>query len=584
MYKKFNIRTIITFDRQPDEGGDVEMNNTPKEEKTNKVSESLKETLRETAIKAKVENSPLETLDSIVKLSAAQTPKATTKKDWVQYCREDLGIEGDIYAYDLDDVENIPFEPMEYDIYPHASKAEKSYAKTINLLAEGNSGKTFTMCYWALCYAYGVALYNNPRCPVSNNERKGVIILSLEEGAHLQLKQRQVKKGMIDIGHISKDDPHGHILTITPSDTRFFELDEQGQYAVLGKICEKYNIGMIYVDSASALSSENGADDFNSNGKMLQVLKPIRNLQAKYGLNGIFLNHPRKPMGFGGKLTQQDINGASAQANISKSITALWKDPKDNHILNYQVIKGNDLTIDEQQCIYRVEIVDGEPLPNQDNIEEKKKKHAVIFKLKEIKNEEEMKEERAQNRAEKKNTFEQTMKILYGMYFEMGQGSQNYIATWANSHKNEKGEYDMKTKTGKDWTADNLANNMGEYIKENNLPRPTHSYKDYLAKQVGTAMKADEQRKEYLENAPSDEGWFDKYDSLKLQDGDKIRLSSYSNKLTDYSLSEPINVTVKKDNDTHIRFLLEDKTILEGLSKGENDENIDYYYENYTLD
>ena len=551
-------------------------------------------------------NSPLSILDSVV-LSAAQTPivEEDPNMPLEQLCRKKFGYAGgEMSSFNYANVRRRKRKQVRFDIFPFVPMANKSNIKTINIVADGGTGKTWTMCDWVLHYIYNKPLFNDKqnRLPVFNKEHNGVGILSLEEGDMIQDNLDRLEQGMIDNGVITEEEAKqrsNRLDVICGSDRWFFELDKQGKFQHLDELCNEHHWSWVFIDSGSVYSARFGAGNNNDNIRMFEVYEPVFALAEKYELNVIILNHTRKKYDFAqwSTMTQDDLIGASFQGDISCSMIGIWADPKDENILNYKLLKCNGLSPEVRDRIYRVRRTEGELMPETEgytdeelvDIPEEIKKdlknnRTLSFNLVDIKSAKEMKEERAQNRAEKKNTFEQTMKILYGMYFEMGQGSQNYIATWANSHKNEKGEYDMKTKTGKDWTADNLANNMGEYIKENNLPRPTHSYKDYLAKQVGTAMKADEQRKEYLENAPSDEGWFDKYDSLKLQDGDKIRLSSYSNKLTDYSLSEPINVTVKKDNDTHIRFLLEDKTILEGLSKGENDENIDYYYENYTLD
>lgn len=226
-------------------------------------------------------NSPLSLLDSVV-LSVTQTPKATggdSNMPWEQYCRERLSMKGENIGCDFDQSENEKIEFPVPDMYPFITKADKTYAKTINILAEGNSGKTFTMCYWTLCYIYNVSLFNDSRCPVNNKERKGTIIFSFEESINrIKIKLKRCKQGMINNGIISKDDPHGCIKILTPYDSEFFELDENLQYTKLSQICEDFNIGWIFIDSAAAFSADNGADDFNSNGKMLQVLKPVRNL------------------------------------------------------------------------------------------------------------------------------------------------------------------------------------------------------------------------------------------------------------------------------------------------------------------
>jgi hypothetical protein len=552
-------------------------------------------------------NSPLSILDSVV-LSVTQTPKATggdSNMPLEQLCREKFGYTGgEMSSFNYAFVRRRRRRQFRFDIFPFVPAANRSNIKTINIVAEGGTGKTWTMCDWTLHFIHNVTLFNDKdnRLPVFNKEHNGVGILSLEEGDMIQDNLDRIEQGMIDNGIITEEDAKqrgNRLSVICGSDRWFFELDKQNQFKHLEECCKAYNWKWIFIDSGSVYSARFGAGNNNDNIRMFEVYEPVFALAEKYELNVIILNHTRKKYDFAqwSTMTQDDLIGASFQADISCSMIGIWADSKDENILNYKLLKCNGLKPEVRDRIYRVRRTEGELMPETEeytddelvDIPEEIKKdlknnRTLSFNLEDIKSAKEMREEKAQSRAEKQDAYEYTMQVLFNMYSKMGQGSQSYIATWANSHKNEKGEYDMKTKTGKDWTAENLLGALRKYRTDNNLSLPTHLYKDYLAKQVDTAMKADDQRKEELKNAPSDEGWFDKYDSLKLQDGDKIRLSSYSNKLTDYSLSEPINVKVIKNSDNHIRFLLEDENILEGLSKGENDENIDYYYENYTLD
>ncbi len=552
-------------------------------------------------------NSPLEILDRVV-LSATQTPKATegdSNMPLEQLCREKFGYAGgEMSSFNYAFARRRKRKQVRFDIFPFVPVANKSNIKTINIVAEGGIGKTWTMCDWVLHYINNKPLFNDKdnSLPVFNKEYKGAGILSLEEGDMIQDNLDRLEQGMIDNGIITEEEAKqrsNRLDVICGSDRYFFDSHKQGKFQHLDELCREHHWNWVCIDSGSVYSARFGAGDNNDNIKMLEVYGPVFALAEKHELNVIILNHTRKKYDFAqwSTMSQDDLIGASFQANISCSMIGIWADPKDENILNYKLLKCNGLKPEVRDRIYRVRRMEGELMPETEeytdedlaDIPEEIKKdlknnRTMSFNLIDIKSSKEMKEENAQNRAAKQDAYEHTMQVLSNMYSKMGQGSQTYIATWANSHKNEKGEYDMKTKTGKDWTAENLLGALSKYRKNNNLSLPTHFYKDYLAKQVDTAMKADDGRKEYLENAPSDEGWFDKYNSLKLKSGDRVRLSSYSNKLTGYSLTEPINVTVIKNNDTHIRFLLEDENILEGLSKGENDENIDYYYENYTLD
>ena len=560
--------------------------------------------------------SPLEVLNSMVlstekdiesdlALQQEAAEEGDSNMPLEQLCREKFGYTGgEMSSFNYAFVRRRRRRQFRFDIFPFVPAANRSNIKTINIVAEGGTGKTWTMCDWTLHFIHNVTLFNDKdnRLPVFNKEHNGVGILSLEEGDMIQDNLDRLEQGMIDNGIITEEDAKqrgNRLSVICGSDRWFFELDKQKQFKHLEDCCKAYNWKWIFIDSGSVYSARFGAGNNNDNIRMFEVYEPVFALAEKYELNVIILNHTRKKYDFAqwSTMTQDDLIGASFQGDISCSMIGIWADPKDENILNYKLLKCNGLSPEVRDRIYRVRRTEGELMPETEgytddelvDIPEEIKKdlknnRTLSFNLVDIKSAKEMKEERAQNRAEKKNTYEENMKILCDMYSEMGQGSQSSIATWANSHKNEKGEYDMRTKTGKDWTVGNLKDKLNTYMKDHNIPLPKHSYKTYLAKQTESAMQADEQRKEYFENAPTDEGWFDKYDSLNLQNGDKIRLSSYSNKLTGYSLSEPINVTVIKNSDTHIRFLLEDENILEGLSKGENDNTIDYHYEIYTLE
>lgn len=298
------------------------------------------------------------------------------------------------------------------------------------------------------------------------------------------------------------------------------------------------------------------------------------------------LNHPRKPIGFGGKLTQQDINGASAQANISKSVIALWKDQKENHILYYQIVKGNELVDEVQENIYKVGLTDGALMPDfdQDNIPEYQKLRALHFELKEIQNatekaqqQEDDKEEKEKQKKINRENFEKNMKKIYDKYMLLGKGSQETVREWAI-------EQGLKNKDGESWSTTSLGdfkNKLSEWKNSHGLPDPKHYYKAYLkglAKEIDTAMQVDEERKEFYDSVVSDEGERDKHDSLNLKHGDKIRLLDYENRLMNWRLNEPMNAEVIKQYGNKVQFRLENGYILDGICRGQNEDSVEYHY------